>query len=142
MPWLTKYITRHITMQNAALQAARRSAKPAQYSKFRTLRNKVVKMIQNAKSSYFKNLDPRDKNQFWKGVKYSQPSQLSIITVLLLNPTQRRPLCLMSVSQPVSTETLPLSHLQIYDDHYTVHSSPCPDELLCTAEEVIFSQCL
>ena len=61
MPWLTKDITRHIKMQNAAFQAARRSAKPAQYSKFRRLCNKVVKMIQNVKSSYFKNLNPRNK---------------------------------------------------------------------------------
>ena len=64
VPWLTKNITLHIRMRNAAFQAARKSAKPAQYSKFRRLRNRVVKMIRNAKSSYFKNLNPINKKQF------------------------------------------------------------------------------
>ena len=78
VPWLTKNITRHIRMRNAAFQAARRSAKPAQCSKFRRLRNKVVKMIRNAKSSYFKNLNPRNKKPFWKAVKYFNKQQTTV----------------------------------------------------------------
>ena len=47
--------TRHIRMHNTAFQAARKSAKPAQFFKYKKLRNKVVKMVKSAKSSYFKN---------------------------------------------------------------------------------------
>ena len=70
-----------LKMRNAAFQAARRSAKPAQYSKFRRLRNKVVKMIRNAKSSYFKNLNPINKKQFWKAVKCLNKQQSTIPTL-------------------------------------------------------------
>ena len=47
MPWLTKNISRHIRMRNAAFQAARKSAKPAQFLKYKKLRNKVVKMVKS-----------------------------------------------------------------------------------------------
>ena len=54
VPWLTKNISRHIRMRNAAFQAARKSAKPAQFFKYKKLCYKVVKMVKSAKSSYFK----------------------------------------------------------------------------------------
>ena len=128
-------------MQNAAFQAARRSAKPAQYSKFRRLRNKVVKMIRNAKSFYFKDLNPRNKKQFWKAVKYlnnSQPSQHSTIKVLHAAESDSEKASLLNecFSAYFNRDTPPLSFAE--DDHHTVHFSPCPDEFLCTAEEVIF----
>ena len=81
VPWLTKNTIRHIRMRNAAFQAARGSAKPTHYSKFRKLSNKVLKMIRNAKSSYFKNLNPRNKKQFWKAVKYLNKQQSTIPTL-------------------------------------------------------------
>ena len=82
VPWLTKNITQHVRMRNATFQAARRSAnKLAQYSIFRRLGNKVVKMIWNAESSYFKNLNPRNKKQFWKAVKYLNKQQSTIPTL-------------------------------------------------------------
>ena len=65
VPWLTKNITRHIRKQNAAFKAARKSGKPEHHSKFRKLRNKVVKLLRNAKS-YFQSLNPKNKKQFWK----------------------------------------------------------------------------
>ena len=56
LPWLTKNIIQHIRKRNAAFQAAKNSAKTEKYSKFRKLRNEVVSMLRNAKSSYFKKL--------------------------------------------------------------------------------------
>ena len=66
VPWLTKNISRHIRLRNAAFQTARKCAKPAQFFKYKKLRNKVVKMVKSAKSSYFKNLNPRNKKCFEK----------------------------------------------------------------------------
>ncbi len=54
VPWLTKNITRHIRKRNAAFQATKRSARPKVASKYKRLRNKVVKMLRDAKSSYLK----------------------------------------------------------------------------------------
>ena len=81
VPWLTKNITRHIRKRNAAFQAARKSGKPDKHSKFKKLRNKVVKLMRNAKSSYFQRLNPRDKKQFWKAVKHVNKQQSTIPTL-------------------------------------------------------------
>ena len=58
VPWLTKNISQQIRMCNAAFQAARKSAKPAQFFKYKKLHNKVVKMVKSARSSNFKNFIP------------------------------------------------------------------------------------
>ena len=60
MPWLTKNITRYIRKRNAAFQAASKSGKPENHSKYRKLRNKVVNLMRSAKSSYFQHLNPKD----------------------------------------------------------------------------------
>ena len=140
VPWLTKNITGHIRMRNAAFQVARKSAKPAQYSKFRRLCNKVVKMIRNAKLSYFKNLNPRNKKQFWKAVKYLNKQQSTIPTLhhhgtAAVTDSEKASLLNECFSACFNRDTPPL--LITDDDHHTVHSSSCSDELLCTAEEVI-----
>ena len=115
--------------------------KPAQYSKFRRLRNKVVKMILNAKSSYFKNLNPRNKKQFWKAVKCLNKQQSTIPTLhhqgtAAESDSEKASLLNECFSACFKRDTTPLSSAN--DDHHTVHFSPCPDELLCTAEEAIF----
>ena len=67
-------------MHSTAFQAARKSAKPAQFFKYKKLCNKVVKMVKSAKSSYFKHLNPRNKKYFWKGIKYLNKQQSTIPT--------------------------------------------------------------
>ncbi len=47
VPWLTKNITHHIRKCNAAFQATKRSARPEVASKYKRLRNKVVKMLRD-----------------------------------------------------------------------------------------------
>ena len=78
VPWLTKNIIRYIRKCNAVLQATKRHAKPALATKYKQLRNRVVKMLRNAKRSYFQQLNPRNKKQFWKAVKSlnKQPSTI------------------------------------------------------------------
>ena len=65
VPWLTKNISQHIRMCNAAFQVARKFAKPVQFFKYEKL-TKVVTMVRSAKSSYFKNLNRRNKKHFGK----------------------------------------------------------------------------
>ena len=64
-------------LRNAAFQTARKSAKPAQFFKYKKLRNKVVKMVKSAKSSYFKNLNPKNKKCFWNAVKISKQATIN-----------------------------------------------------------------
>ena len=117
MPWLTKNISRHIRMRNAAFQTARKSAKPAQFFKYKKLRNKVVKMVKSANSSYFKNLNPSNKKCFWKAVKYLNKQQSTIPTLTYQDTTAQcdseKASLINEFSQHVSTVIFLLSHLRI-----------------------------
>ena len=98
-------------------------------------------MILNAKSSYFKNLNPRNKKQFWKAVKCLNKQQSTIPTLhhqgtAAESDSEKASLLNECFSACFKRDTTPLSSAN--DDHHTVHFSPCPDELLCTAEEAIF----
>ena len=142
MPWLTKNIIRHIRMRNAAFQAARGSAKPAQYSKFKKLCNKVLKMIRNAKSSYFKNLNPRNKKQFWKAVKYLNKQQSTIPTLhyqdtAAESDSEKASLLNECFSACFNRDIPPLSPAD--DDHHTVHLVHAQmSSLVHAADEVLF----
>ena len=127
----------HYSTQNTVFQAAMRSAKPAQYSKFRNLHNKIMKMIRKAKSSYFKNLNLRNK----KPILYLNEHQSTIPTLHYHNTTaesdseKASPLheCFSACFNRDMPPVPPAD-----DDHHTLHFSPWPDELLCTAEEAIY----
>ena len=141
VPWLTMNIIWHIRMRNATFQAARKSSKPAQHSKYRKLRNKVVKMMRNAKSSYFKNLNPRNRKQFWKAVKYLNKQQSTIPTLSYHDATaesdsEKASLLNEFFSTCFNRDIPPLSPADA--DLHTVRHDLCPDGLLCTADKVLF----
>ena len=64
VPWLTQNIIQLIRKHNTAFRAAKKYGKPEEYSKYKKLRNIAVKMIKNAKKSYFEHLDSKDKKRF------------------------------------------------------------------------------
>ena len=141
MPWLTKNITRHIRKRNAALQAARKSGKPEHHSKFRKLRNKVVKLLRNAKSLYFQRLNPKNKKQFWKVVKYLNKQQSMIPTLHYQDTTaetnsEKATLLNCFFSTCFNRDIPPFSPADI--GQHTVQFDSCPDELLCTTDEVFY----
>ena len=128
----------HYSTWNTAFQAARRSAKPAQYSKFRKLHNKVVKMIQNAKSSYFKNLNLRNKKPILENYKHLNKQQSTIPTLryhdtAAESDSEKANECFSACFNRDIPLVPPADN-----DHHSLHFSPCPGELLCTAEKVIF----
>ena len=142
MPWITKNISRHIRMRNTAFQAARKFTKPAQFLKYRKLRNKVVKMVRSAKSSYFKNLNPRNKKHFWwKAIKYLSKQQSTIPILTYQDTTAKCDLEKASLLNEFSSTCFnrdipPLSPVD--NDHHTLQYNLCPDQLLCTVGEVLF----
>ena len=136
-----EYYSTHKNAKCCISSCYKGSAKPAQYSKFRKLCDKVLKMIRNAKSFYVKNLNPRNKKQFWKAVKYLNKQQSSIPTLhyqdtAAESDSEKASLLNECFSACFNRDIPPLSPAD--DDHYTVHFSACPDELLCTADEVLF----
>ena len=141
LPWLTKNITHHIRKRNAAFQAARKSGKPEHHSKFKKLRNKVVRLMRSAKSSYFQGLNPKDKKQFWKTIKYLNKQQSTIPTLNYQDTTAE------SNSEKVSllneffstcfNRDIPTLSPANTSQH-TLQYDLCPDELLCSTDEILF----
>ena len=78
MPWLTKNIVRHIRKRNATFQAAKRTNKPEVHSKYKHLRNLVVKLMRSYKKFYMQRVNVANKKQFWKTVKYMNKKNPSI----------------------------------------------------------------
>ena len=74
-------------------------------------------MVKSAKSSYFKNLNPRNKKCFWKAVKYQNKQQSTIPTLTYQDTTAKcdseKASLINEFSQHVSTEIFLLSHLRI-----------------------------
>ena len=141
VPWLTKNITRHIRKRNTAFQASRKSGKPEHHSKFRKLRNKVVKLMRSAKSSYFQRLNPKDKKQFWKAVKYLNKQQSTIPTLHYQDTaaesnSEKASLLNEFFSTCFNRDIPPLSPADT--DHHNVQYDSCPEDLLCTTDEVLF----
>ena len=140
LPWLTKNIIQHIRKRNAAFQAAKNSAKTEKYSKFRKLRNEVVSMLRNAKSSYFKKINPHNKKQFWKSIKYLSKQQSGIPALhhhdkIAESDYEKASMLNEFFSTCFNTAVPPLS---MNDDDFTVQNDRCPEELLCSDEEVLY----
>ena len=141
VPWLTKNITRHIRKRNAAFQAATKSGKPEHHAKYKKLRNKVVKLMRSAKSSYFQTLNPKDNKQFWKAVKYLNKQQSTIPTLHYQDTVaesnfEKASLLNEFFSTCFNRDIPPLSSADT--GQHTVQHGSCPDELLCTTDEVLF----
>ena len=79
LPWLTKNIVCYMRMRNAAFQAAKR--KSTDFAKYKKLHNKVVGLLPAARQSYFNNINPLNKKQFWRAVKVLSKQQSTIPTL-------------------------------------------------------------
>ena len=81
VPWLNKNIIRHIRKRNAAFKATKTSNSLSVNSKYKKLHNKVVMLLRKSKKSYFQKLNPRNKKEFWKAVKFLSNYQSTIPTL-------------------------------------------------------------
>ena len=81
VPWLNKNIIRHIRKRNAAFKATKTSNSLSVNYKYKKLRNKVVMLLRKSKKSYFQKLNPRNKKEFWKAVKFLSNYQSTIPTL-------------------------------------------------------------
>ena len=63
---------------------AKLSGSPQLWNKFKTMRNKVTSMLHNSKHLFFdRNVNTKDKKQFWKTIKYmrTEPSTIPTLTL-------------------------------------------------------------
>ena len=143
VPWLTKNITRHIRKRNAAFHATKRSDRPEVTTKYKKLRNEVVKMLREAKNSYFNRLNIGSRKQFWKAVKVLRKQQSTIPTLHHHSRRHCRDKLWKShyaeqlFSTCFNTSVPPLLQLDRGSQAYIEFGSTCPEDQLCTTEEVL-----
>ena len=79
LPWLSKSLVQLMRRRNMLFSQAKRSGKRLDVEKYKRIRNGVVTLLRKAKSSYFKNLNPKgNSKKFWSAVKYLNKKHNSI----------------------------------------------------------------
>ena len=142
VPWLTKNIIRHMRKRNAAFHATKRSDRPEVATKYKKLRNKVVKMLREAKNLYLNRLNVGNKKQFWKAVKVLNKQQSMIPTLHHQETTAKTNYEKASMlneyfSTCFNASVPPLSQLDEESQTHVEFGSTYSEDLLCTTEEVL-----
>ena len=68
-PWINKDITKAIRARILSFRCVKRTGRPDHQNDYKKKLNNVANMIKNAKSRYFKQLNPSNPKTFWKLVK-------------------------------------------------------------------------
>ena len=140
LPWLTKEIVQLIRKRNYLFRKAHRSGNTEDHLKFRHVRNRVVAELRFAKRRFLTNLHPRNQREFWKVVKSLTPKENSIPTLSSENTiatTNQEKACLLNVTfTNCFNHSLP--ELNVADLPEAVPHE-CPDNLMCTEDEVYMS---
>ena len=138
LPWITKSILNLMKKRNAAFKVAKRSHDPRAAAKYRHLRNKVIKVMREARKDYLQKLNPLNTRQFWKTIKYLKKEQSTLPTLQhehafaesnqekanMLN--QYFSMCFNKAVPPLSSSGS--SHFPLTE---------CSDDLLCSEDEIL-----
>ena len=131
LPWLTKPLMRLIRKKNLLFKKAKSTGN---LRKYKTHRNRTLAELRAAKKAYFRKLNPRDPKSFWKAVKFLAKKPQSIPTLVQGDTTATTDydkanllnsffhLCFNTSYPPIGS--------------HSEHDSECPEEYLCTEEEV------
>ena len=142
LPWLTKFLIQLIKKKNHLFRKARSTKDPSVEKQYSSTRNKVVAKLRKAKQDYFQHLNPANCKEFWKTVKYINKGQNSIPVltdigsddqeVANTNADKANALnkffsrCFNYAFPPLSTG----------ECEELATENVCPDDLLCTEEEI------
>jgi len=125
--------------RNVLFSRAKRTRQKSDFEKYKQIRNRVVSQLREAKSRFFKTINPRNAKKFWKAVKYLNKIRSSIPVLSDGNITahsdggKTQMLCDF-FSKCFNHAVLPLSPGNSTPN--TGHT--IPEELLCTKDEVHF----
>ena len=137
LPWLSKLVTQLIRKRNFYFKRAHRTGSIQDRLKFKQLRNKVVAELRLAKQKYFSQLHPHDQKDFWKLVKTLSSKESSFPTLVIGNTvaeaSQDKANLLNATFTSYYNSSVPeLSVIDLLQDD----PSDCPDDILCTEDEV------
>ena len=139
LPWMTKQIVQLIRKRNYYFRKYKKYNCTTTYSRYKSLRNKVVTCLRQSKSNYFKNLDPKSNKAFWKTVNLLSKSE-SAIPSLVSNDS-------MVTTDKEKVEVLNIHFTKCFNysvppldpdlcHHFTCSANEFPDDFLCSVEEV------
>ena len=135
LPWLTKPVIQAMRKRNAYFHAAKKDNCARLWTKYKTVRNKVVALLRRSKRQYFYNLKYRNHKELWKAVKLINKRDTNIPalwdghTLLNSNADKANLLnqyfydCFNRSFPPLSTPT-------------ALSPSECPESIQCTEDEV------
>ena len=140
LPWLSKSLIQLMTRRNLLFSHAKRSGKRSDVEKYKRIRNRVVTQLRNAKSSYFRNLNPQSNSiKFWSAMKYLNKKHKSISVLnhgsVTANTNEEKANMLNSFFSTCFNPAFPpLSPSNVSTSNTCDISST--DDLLCTDKEV------
>ena len=70
LPWLSKNLVQLMRKRNMLFSRAKRTIQKSDFEKYKQIQNRVVSQLCEAKSRFFKTINPCNAKQFWKAVKY------------------------------------------------------------------------
>ena len=134
-PWLPRPLLHKIRDRHRLFAQAKSRHSPHLWSSYRLLRNEISAAIKRSKASYFQSLSSSPR-QFWSYVRSLRKTSASIPALSspnsppILSDTDKASLINSTFSSSFTTDPSPL-----------VNPSPldpllCPDDLLCSEEEV------
>ena len=136
LPWLTKEIIQLIRKRDRYFKRARQGS-VADRAKFRELRNRVVAKLRAEKKSFFADLESAGVNEFWKKIRLLNHKENSIPTLFCGDITASTNLDKAELLNDCFIKNFNLA-VPVLDqsDIPSALSGDCPNELLCSEEEV------
>ena len=139
VPWASRYVRRIIIKRNRAYKRYKCKRDAVSSLKYKQLRNSAVRELRKAKQQYINNLSKAPKTkQFWSAIKSLNGSNSSRIPALSCNTEtitddkMKAEAINTFFHGCFNTALPPLSQ----EDPEPTDPATCPDELLCTEEEV------
>ena len=138
LPFITKHLLILIKKRNSLFKLWKKSGDHLAHLRYKLLRNRLVALLRTEKRKYFQNLNIQESKSFWRIVRQLKPKSQSIPT--LCNGTtygftsQEKANTLSSFfMQCFNYSTEPLSFADMDTLGATID---CPEEFLCTVDEV------
>ena len=133
LPWLTKPIIQFMRKRNMLFRKAKSSGN---FTKYKRARNRTTNLLKLVKKRYFRSLNPKDSQKFWKAVKSLNKSKQSIPTLshdgeVACDDADKANLLCSFFSSCFNQSCAPISPSPNHPLCF-----PFPDELLCTESEV------
>ncbi len=115
-----------------------RSPNPSTSNRYKSLRNLVVSVIRRSRSAYFKNVNPSNKKEFWKAIKHLSKQKSSIPSLSLNGVTASTDSAKATMLNNFffSCFNSAVPPLCPFSDDSSTSYSYCPDDFLCTEDEV------